>query len=126
VLDATDPRSVGLIADVAHLKLAGSDPAEVIRTYHQRLVLVHLKDVRRDACELARQNREAVGKLKAYFCEIGHGVVDFPAVTASLRESGFRGWMIVELDRFVPPPGGPAESARINENALRSLGFKIG
>jgi inosose dehydratase len=126
VLDATDPQYVGLIADVAHLKFGGSDPAEVIRTYHQRLVLFHLKDLRRDAYELARQNRDQVGKLKAWFCEIGRGVVDFHAVTASLRESHFQGWMIVELDRFEPPPGGPAESARINKDALRSLGFKIG
>lgn len=126
VLDATDPQYVGLIADVAHLKLGGSDPAEVIRTYHQRLVLVHLKDVRRDADEVARQNPEAVGKLKAHFCEIGQGVVDFPAVTASLRESGFQGWMIVELDGYTLPPGGPAESARTSKAALQSLGFKIG
>jgi inosose dehydratase len=126
VLDATDPQYVGLIADIAHLKLGGSDPAEVIRTYHQRLVLVHLKDVRRDAYELAHRNRNEIGKLKVYFCEIGRGVVDFPAVTASLRESQFQGWMIVELDRFEPPPGGPAESARINKDALRSLGFRIG
>jgi inosose dehydratase len=125
VLDATDPRYVGLIADVAHLKLGGSDPAEVIRTYHQRLVLVHLKDVRRDAYELARQNRDAAEKLKARFCEIGRGMVDFPAVTASLREGQFTGWVIVELDRFEPPPGGPAESARINKDALHTLGFKI-
>ena len=125
VMDATDPQYVGLIADVAHLKLGGSDPAEVIRTYHQRLVLVHLKDVRRDAYKLARQNRDASEKLKFSFCEIGRGVVDFPAVTASLREGRFQGWVIVELDRFEPPPGGPAESARINKDALRSLGFSI-
>jgi inosose dehydratase len=125
VLEATDPRDVGLIADVAHLKLGGSDPAEVIRTYHQRLVLVHLKGVRRDAYELARQDRDAAEKLKFRFCEIGRGVLDFPAVTASLRDVQFRGWVIVELDRFEPPPGGPAESARINKDALRSLGFKI-
>lgn len=59
------------------------------------------------------------------FCEIGRGVVDFPAVVASLRESGFEGWAIVELDRFQPPPGGPAESARINKEALRALGFRF-
>ncbi len=126
VLDATDPQYVGLIADVAHLKLGGSDPAEVIRTYHQRLVLVHLKDVRRDAYELARRNPDAPRDLNIRFCEIGRGVVDFPAVTASLRESGFQGWMIVELDGYAPPPGGPAESARTSKAALQSLGFRIG
>jgi inosose dehydratase len=126
VLDATDPQYVGLIADVAHLKLGGADPAEVIRTYHQRLVMLHLKDVRRDVYELVRQNRDAAKGLKTHFCEIGHGVVDFPAITASLRNVRFQGWAIVELDSYVPPAGGPAESARINKNALRSLGFQIG
>ncbi len=125
VLDATDPQYVGLIADVAHLKLGGSDPAEVIRTYHQRLVLVHLKDVRRDAYELARQDRNTAENLKLRFCEIGRGVVDFPAVTASLREAQFQGYVIVELDSFTPPAGGPAESAQINKDALRSLEFNI-
>ena len=125
VLDATDPRYVGVIADVAHLMLGGSDPAEVIRTYRQRLVLLHLKDVRRDAYELARQNRDAVRKLPHRFCEIGTGVVDFSAVTASIRDADFRGWAIVELDAFEPPAGGPGESARTNREALRSLGFVI-
>ena len=125
VMDCTDPRYVGLIADVAHLKLGGSDPAEVIRTYRQRLALLHLKDVRQDAYELAQQRPVAPQALTMRFCEIGRGVVDFPAVVSSLRESGFDGWAIVELDRFQPPPGGPAESARINKEALRSLGFRF-
>jgi len=126
VLDATDPQCVGLIADVAHLTLGGSDPAEVIRTYQQRLVPVHLKDVRRDAYDLARQNPDAAGRLKTRFCEIGRGVVDFPAIMTSLREARFQGWVIVGLDAYALPPGEPAESARINKDALRALGFKIG
>jgi len=126
VLDATDPRYVGLIVDVAHLKLGGSDPAEVIRTYHQRLVMVHLKDVRRDAYELVRQNRDDAGKLKVRFCEIGTGVVEFPAVVASLKAARFQGWAIVELDSYLPSAGGPAESAKVNTDALRSMGFRIG
>jgi inosose dehydratase len=126
VLDATDPRYVGLIADIAHLKLGGSDPAEVIRPYHERLVMMHIKDLRRDAYDLARQNRAAASSLKHYFCEVGKGVVDFPSVTASVQQSGFQGWLIVELDSYVQPAGGPAESARINKDALQKLGFKIG
>lgn len=126
VLDATDPRYVHLIADVAHMALGGSDPAEVIRTYHQRLVMLHLKDLRRDTYEWARQNRGAVRHGRKYFCEIGTGVVNFPAITAALRQVEFKGWGIVELDAFVPPPGGPDESARMNKVALEKLGFKIG
>jgi inosose dehydratase len=125
VLEATDPRYVGLIADVAHLALGGSDPAEVIRTYHQRLIFLHLKDARRDGYALALQNRAAARKMKYLICEIGRGMVNFPAIVATLRQVHFKGWVVVELDRNEPPPGGPAESARINKEALRHLGFNI-
>ena len=123
VLDSTDPRYVKLIADVAHLTLGGSDPAEVIRTYHERLSLVHLKDVRKDVSELARANRDLVRSNAYHFCEIGRGAVDFQAVLHALR--GFQGWLIVELDGYEVPPGGPAESARVNKEALQKLGLNV-
>ena len=121
VLDATDPRYVKLIADVAHLTLGGSDPAEVIRTYRERLCLVHLKDVRKDVAEVAAANRDLVRANAYHFCEIGRGAVDFQAVFHALR--GFQGWLIVELDGYEVPPGGPAESARLNKEALEKLGM---
>jgi inosose dehydratase len=121
VLDSTDPRYVKLIADVAHLTLGGSDPAEVIRTYHERLSLVHLKDVRKDVAEQAQANRDLVRPTAYHFCEIGRGAVDFQAVLHALR--GFQGWLIVELDGYEVPPGGPAESAEINKEALQKLGL---
>jgi len=123
VLDATDPRYVKLIADVAHLTLGGSDPPEVIHAYHKRLSFVHLKDVRKDVAELARANRALVRSRAYYFCEIGRGAVDFRAVLHALR--GFQGWLIVELDGNEVPPGGPDESARINKEALQRLGVRV-
>ncbi len=123
VLDVTDPLYVKLIADVAHLALGGSDPAEVIRTYRERLAFVHLKDVRKDVAELARANRALVRSNAYYFCEIGRGAVDFRAVLHALRS--FQGWLIVELDGYEVPSGGPAESARINKAALQNLGVTV-
>jgi inosose dehydratase len=123
VLEATDPRYVKLIADVGHMTLGGADPAEVVRTYHQRLILTHLKDVRKDVASLAQQNRNLVRRKKYQFCEIGQGSVDFAAFLRALREVDFRGWHIVELDGNESPPGGPAESARINLDAVKSLGL---
>jgi len=125
LLDATDSRYVKLIADVAHMTLGGADPAEVIRTYHKRLIFCHFKDVRKDIAEQARQNRDSVRKSKYHFSEIGTGVVDFPKILQALGAVNFRGWVIVELDGYVVPPGGPAESARINKEAVRKLGFRI-
>lgn len=125
VLDATDPRAVKLIADVAHLTLGGADPAEVIRTYHERLIFMHFKDVRKDVVALARQNRDLVRTAKYHFCEIGAGVVNYPAVLEAIQAVNFRGWIIIELDRYESRPGGPAESARKNKAATEKLGFKV-
>ena len=125
VLSATDPNRVKLIADVAHLTLGGSDPAEVIRAYHQRLLFLHFKDVPRHIEQLARKDRNLVRHEKYYFCEMGRGVVNFPAILGALRSVAFKGWIIVELDGYRVPSGGPDESARINRNSVRKLGFQV-
>lgn len=125
VLDATDSDYVKLIADVAHLTLGGSDPAEVIRTYYQRLVFCHFKDLRKDVAKLARQNRDLVRHSRYHFCEIGQGVVDFPAILEAFRDMSFKGWVIVELDGYEVPPGGPGESARTNAEAMKQMGFQV-
>ncbi len=126
VLEATDPSYVKLIADVAHLSLGGADPAEVIRTYRDRLLFLHFKDVRKDIAKLAEENRDQVRNAKYHFCEIGTGTVNFPAILAAMQDTRFSGWVIVELDAYEPPPGGPAEAARTNALALEKMGFRIG
>ena len=123
VLESTDPRYVKLIADVAHLALGGADPVEVIQTYRQRLIFLHFKDVRKDVAELARKDRNLARHVKYRFCEIGRGVVDFPRVVETLRGLDSPHWIIVELDGYEVPPGGPAESARVNKEALQKLGL---
>ena len=125
VLEATDPRYVRLIADVAHLTLGGSDPAEVIRTYHSRLLFTHFKDVPRHTLSLARQNRDLVRGEKYRFCEIGRGAVNFPAILQAFRDVKFKGWVIIELDAYRLPPGGAAESARVNRDAIAKMGFRV-
>ncbi len=125
VLEATDPRFVKLIADVAHMALGGSDPSEVIRTYGQRLCFLHLKDVRIEAAALARKNRDMVHKNGPPFCEIGLGTVNFTEVTQALRAVRFTGWVVVELDGGNSTLGGPDPSAAKNREALRKIGFDI-
>jgi inosose dehydratase len=125
LLDATDPHYVKLIADVAHLTLGGADPVEVVRTYQQRLILTHFKDVRKDVAELARQDRDLVRRKRYQFCEIGRGVVDFPAIVRAFREIQFRGWIVVELDGYQHGPGGADASARTNQQAAHALGLNV-
>jgi len=125
VLEATDPSYVKLIADVAHLSLGGSDPAEVIRTYRDRLLFLHFKDVRKDIAKLAAENRDEARSARYRFCEIGTGTIDFAAILAAMRDAKFIGWVIVELDAYEPPLGGPDEAAGTNAAALEKMGFKF-
>ena len=125
VLEATDPRYVKLIADVAHLALGGSDPAEVIRTYGQRLCFLHLKDTRKEIAAVARQDRNRVEGMGPPFCEIGLGVVNFAAVVQALSAVRFSGWVVVELDGGNSTLGGPNASAAKNREELRKLGFDV-
>ena len=125
VLEATDPRYVKLIADVAHLALGGSDPAEVIRTYGRRLCFLHLKDTRKEVVDAARQDRSLVEGKGPPFCEIGQGVVDFTAVVQAMRAARFSGWVIVELDGGNSTRDGADASAVENRDALRKMGFNV-
>jgi len=125
VLDATDPRYVKLIADVGHMTLGGADPAEVIRTYHERLIFLHFKDVRHDAMELAKSGGGPVRRAKYTFCEIGTGAVNFPAIVQAFRDTRFAGWIIVELDGYQRGPGGADASAQTNKEAMQKLGFSV-
>jgi inosose dehydratase len=125
VLEATDPHLVKLIVDVAHLTLGGSDPAEVIRTYRERMILMHIKDVRRDVLAQARQNPDLVRHARYHFCELLQGGVNYPAVIAAMRQTDYRGWVIVELDGYQVPAGGPDTSARENRDAMRKMGFRV-
>jgi inosose dehydratase len=125
ILAATDSRYLKLEPDVAHMFLGGMDVPEVIRAYRHRLEFFHFKDAVKEVAAQARGNRALVRKAKVRFCEVGHGSVDFPAVLKALDDVHFTGWIIVELDAYQPPPGGPAEAARMNRDEMRKMGFRV-
>jgi inosose dehydratase len=126
ILGATDPKYVKLVADTGHLVLGGMNPSKIIRKYRERLILMHLKDVRRDAMEAAQRQRASLRELKYLFCEIGNGVLNLSEILQTLREIRFKGWSIVELDGYEPPAGGADEGARVNREGLKRLGWEPG
>jgi inosose dehydratase len=89
--------------DTGHLAAGGGDPAALIRSYGNRLQHVHLKDVRLEPLE---------------FVPLGQGTIDFSDVLAAVHESGYDGWLMVELDSY---PGDPAEAAQISKAYLDRL-----
>ena len=122
VMDAADPKYVGLELDIAHYQQGGGDPVKAIHDYRDRLLFMHIKDVR------PRQPAPgATGEPgRPYqFVELGRGTVDLRGVFKALADVGFQGWAIVELDRVPDAEGTPKASAQIARRYLESLGFRI-
>jgi inosose dehydratase len=118
VLEASDPRYVRLQLDTAHWAQAGGDPADAVRRYADRLLFLHVKDLESPIPGGEAQSWRFVG--------LGRGRLDFRAFFGALRNVGFDGWAIVELDRTVEPGQTPKESAvQARAYLEQALGFRI-
>ncbi|MBI4604425.1 MAG: TIM barrel protein [Planctomycetes bacterium] len=124
LLELTDPDLVGLCFDTGHYRLGGGDPLEGFRRHLGRIRHVHFKDSSPRVHEESRRNGWGYfDSLKhGIFCELGKGAIDFAALVAELRGSGYRGWIVVEQD-VLPGMGAPGEYARRNREFLRSCGL---
>jgi len=115
IVGATDPVSVGLLFDIAHYQQGGGNPAPAIRRFGKRITVVHLKDVRPIEAAPGHQ-----------WVELGRGRVDVKGCVAALKEIGFDGWAIVELDRVVDPGGTPKACAEVNRDyVVKQLGLSV-
>ena len=113
ILDASDPKYVGLLLDVAHYQVGGGDPVAAVRRHAERLLFLHIKDVHMSAPS---------GNGPSYqFVELGRGSVDLPGVFAALRDVRFRGWAVVELDSVPDKTRTPKESAAISKRYLEDV-----
>ena len=120
ILDASDSRYVGLLLDVAHYQVGGGDPVAAIRRYADRLLFLHIKDVRSAA------PGAPASPSSFQFVELGRGSVDLPGVFAALRDVGFGGWAVVELDSVTDPRRTPREAAAANKRYLEeTIGLRV-
>jgi inosose dehydratase len=114
ILAAADPAHVSLLFDIAHYQQGGGDPIAGIKKYRKWIKVVHLKDV------------TTIPEAPGYrFVELGRGRVNVKGAVAALREIGFNGWAMVELDK--PSPGEtPKSSALANrEYVEQQLGLTV-
>ncbi|MBI2939143.1 MAG: TIM barrel protein [Chloroflexi bacterium] len=100
VMDCVDPRYVAMAADTAHFRKGNPDvptaEIDVFRRYADRIKYVHLKDWDPNLPpELTGAGGTAIIKD---FVELGQGVVDLQGAINILRESGYDGWLTIELD----------------------------
>jgi inosose dehydratase len=125
VLAALDAEEIGLCIDTGHSAYAGMDPIALYRDYAARTEYLHLKDV--DGAVLHRVTETRLdfetAVSQGVFCPLGHGVVDFRALAAVLREHEFDGVATVEQDLDPTRPADPGRDARSSLAYLRELGL---
>jgi len=102
LLDATD---VGLTLDIAHLRLAGSDPVECWRAWRERINHIHVKDASLDVLQDAKVRRRTdFDEWWANVCvPFGEGDVDIDAFLDAVVADGYDAWLVVEQDREPTP-----------------------
>jgi inosose dehydratase len=100
ILDRTKP-ALGVLLDTGHAQAAGFDYTRLIERYGDRIAHIHLKDVRADTMADVRRRDLSFndGVRAGMFTVPGDGSVDFVPVGRFVRETGFKGWLIVEAEQ---------------------------
>jgi sugar phosphate isomerase/epimerase len=96
--DHTEPALVSLCLDVAWVHRAGGNPAEVAKTFLDRIAYWHIKDT-----------------TDTEWREVGCGDLDFDALFAVIRKREWP-WLVVEQDET---QRAPVKSARMSREYLR-------
>lgn len=95
LLKWTDPKLVTIELDLAWVVTAGLDPTKYLKQYADRISLLHVKDVRKDAVTTADE-------LKAQTVEVGRGKVDWKRVFAACDPKHLKHYF-VEQENFTGP-----------------------
>ncbi|MGH9849438.1 MAG: sugar phosphate isomerase/epimerase family protein, partial [Blastocatellia bacterium] len=112
IMDATDPKYVWALLDIAHLQAASGDPVRFTRDYLNRLAYPHFKDVIIHPTQAAMDGSRP--RLKYDFVELGQGKVNIPGVLQIMKDFRYKGWIIIELDRA--PAAQPVSFAVVVEH----------
>jgi len=110
LFDATD-REAGLLLDTGHAEAGGFDYAKLIDRFGDRILHIHLKDVRGDVMADVRLNHRSFneGVRAGMFTVPGDGRIDFTPLARFVKASGYRGWMVVEAEQ--DPAKAPPKAA---------------
>lgn len=101
LMDHSDSKKVSLLYDCGHLYFAREDIYEVLTKYMDRIVHIHLKDVREEILEQVEQQQlsflEAV--KTGVFTIPGDGKINFNPIFEIIKQTNYSGWIIVEAEQ---------------------------
>lgn len=108
-------RETGLLLDTGHAVAAGFNYTRLIDRFGDRIVHIHLKDVRGPVLHDVRAGDLSfnAGVRNGMFTVPGDGLIDFGPIARFVRDHGYRGWLVVEAeqDPALAPPRPAAASA---------------
>jgi sugar phosphate isomerase/epimerase len=90
LLKDTDPHFVTMELDCGWAFAAGQNPAEMMRRYHGRISMLHLKDLKPAPAGTEPDKRVST--------EIGDGVVDFQQLFEAAKATGIRHYFVEQED----------------------------
>jgi sugar phosphate isomerase/epimerase len=93
-----DSGAVGLNFDIGHAYCVGEDPQTWVAPMRKHTVHYHLEDI-------------AATRVHQHLIP-GEGAIDFTATLAAIRQTGYTGWLTVELYPYIDNPDGAAKAAR--------------
>ncbi|ENN84924.1 rhizopine catabolism protein MocC [Rhizobium freirei PRF 81] len=101
----------GLLLDTGHCAGGGFDYRRLIDRFGDRIVHIHLKDVRGAVMDEVRQRDLSfnTGVRRGMFTVPGDGNIDFSPLARFVRDSGYQGWLVVEAEQ--DPAVAPARAA---------------
>jgi inosose dehydratase len=108
IMAVTDPQTVRLTIDAGHISLDGGDALEILRRYQDRAPVLHWKDcaVHLPPHTLSGPPMVRHDEMIKYFRVMGDGnMVDWRAWTGVLRDAGWSGWGVAEIDMSPDPQG---------------------
>lgn len=114
LMELTDPTLVGLLFDTGHSTIAGENPVSILKKYIDRVVHIHVKDVRREVFEQVKSGDHSFlwGVKNGMFTVPGDGnCVNWNAIFSILKESNYEGWIVVEAEQD-PAKADPLEYAQ--------------
>ena len=108
-------RHVYLLFDTGHIYFSESSQSAVdsiIKKYIDRIVHVHLKDIRKDILQKVKDEKWSFldGVKAGVFTVPGDGIINFDTVFKTLADSDYQGWMVVEAEQD-PAQANPLEYA---------------
>lgn len=96
LLKETDPALVVMELDCGWVTVGGGSPEHYLRTYPNRIRMLHIKDFAKDAGHTSIENPPPAA-------ELGRGTVDFPAIFKAVK-SGSIQHMFVEQEAYPDMP----------------------